>query len=82
MSDDSRPTVNQIHAILAELGIVDPISIATAKQQHAEVIAAYENGKLNEAALRQSIVRTPDKDWTKRLDTRLPVLSGRAMSFS
>jgi len=62
MSDNSRPTTNPIHAILAELGIIDPISIATAKQQHAEVIAAYENGKLNEAALRQSIVRTPDRD--------------------
>jgi len=60
MSHNNSPTADPIHALLAELGIVDPIAIVTAEEQHAEVIAAYRNGKLTEAALRHSLVRTSD----------------------
>jgi|GEM_PF-4841386 hypothetical protein len=62
MSKYDSQTVGPIHALFAELGIVDPIAIKNAHEQHAEVIAAYQNGKLTEAALRHSLARSPDKD--------------------
>ncbi len=60
MSQHDNQAVSPIHALFAELGIVDPIAIASAQEQHAEVIAAYHNGKLTEAALRHSLARSPD----------------------
>ncbi|MDM9646459.1 hypothetical protein [Rhizobium sp. S163] len=62
MSQDNSQSVSPIQALFAELGIVDPIAIANAREQHAEVIAAYQNGKLTEAALRHSLARSPDDD--------------------
>ncbi len=62
MSHDDTQSLSLIHALFAELGIVDPIAIANAHEQHAEVIAAYQNGKLTEAALRHSLGRYPDND--------------------
>jgi hypothetical protein len=57
MSKYDSQTVGPIHALFAELGIVDPIAIKNAHEQHAEVIAAYQK-----AALRHSLARSPDKD--------------------
>lgn len=61
MSHDDNPSIDPVHALLAELGIVDPIAIADAQGKHAEVIAAYRGGRLTEAALRHSIARSSDE---------------------
>jgi len=60
MSYSNNPTANPIHVLFAELGIVDPIAIADAQEQHAEVIAAYCNGKLTAAALKHSLARASE----------------------
>lgn len=60
MSHDDNPAIDPVHALLAELGIVDPVAIADAQGKHAEVIAAYRGGRLTEAALRHSISRSSD----------------------
>ncbi|MDM9627600.1 hypothetical protein QTL95_16980 [Rhizobium sp. S152] len=57
MDQSDNPTTNPIHALFAELGIVDPTSIAAAEEHHAELIEAYQKGKLTEAALRGSLSR-------------------------
>ena len=69
MSQGDKPTTNRIHALLAELGIVDPISVADVQERHAEIIAAYHDGKLTEAALRHSLARACDETLTGALDT-------------
>jgi len=60
MSHDDKSAINPLHALLAEFGIVDPLDIADAKEQHDEIIAAYHDGKLTEAALRHSLARAYD----------------------
>lgn len=61
MSHDDNPAIDPVHALLAELGIVDPIAIADAEGKHAEVITAYRGGRLTEAALRHSMARSSDE---------------------
>ncbi|MBO9198252.1 hypothetical protein J5277_29405 [Rhizobium sp. 16-449-1b] len=58
MSHDDNPAIDRVNALLAELGIVDPVAIADAQGRHAKVIAAYRGGRLTEAALRHSIARS------------------------
>jgi hypothetical protein len=47
---------------MAELGIVDPVSIATATERHAEMIEAYKQGKITSAALKHSLAPRPDRE--------------------
>lgn len=60
MAQPSRTTLDPIHALLAELGIVDLVSIAAATERHAEMIEAYRQGKMTAAALKHSLAQRSD----------------------
>ncbi|WP_018901395.1 hypothetical protein [Rhizobium sp. 2MFCol3.1] len=62
MAEPTKTTSDLIHAVMAELGIVDPVSIAAATERHAEMIEVYKQGKMTTAALKHSLAARPNTE--------------------
>jgi hypothetical protein len=55
VADSAGRAADPIHAFFAELGIIDPVAIATARQEHAELIEAHRHGKITDSDLKHSL---------------------------